>query len=79
MEGISGSTHCESAVAEETDRCEDPRSYHPWVSESLFIETRRVWTRAYGRDVTDTEVIEILVNVRRLTETLLNAAGGGKV
>ena len=43
------------------------------------METRRVWTRAYGRDVTDTEVIEILVNARRLTETLLNAAGGGKV
>ena len=79
MEGISGSTHCGSATTEETDRREDPRSYHPWVSESLFMETRRVWTRAYGRDVTDTEVIEILVNARRLTETLLNAAGGGKV
>jgi hypothetical protein len=76
MEGTSGSTQCELASVDETDRNEDPRSFHPWVSESLFIETRRVWTRAYGREVSDCEVIEILVNVRRLAETLLNAAGG---
>jgi hypothetical protein len=42
----------------------------------LFTETRRVWSRAYGREISDSEVIEILVNVRRLAETLLNAAGG---
>jgi hypothetical protein len=42
------------------------------------METRRVWSRAYGREVSDTEAIEILVNVRRLAETLLYAAGGGK-
>jgi hypothetical protein len=76
MEGTSGSTQCELASEDETDRNEDPRSFHPWVSEYLFVETRRVWTRAYGRDVSDCEVIEILVNVRRLAETLLNAAGG---
>lgn len=79
MEGTSGSTHCGLATTDETDRREDPRSFHPWVSESLFMETRRVWSRAYGREVSDTEAIEILVNVRRLAETLLNAAGGGKV
>ncbi len=79
MEENSGSTHCELASADATDRNEDPRAFHPWVSESLFMETRRVWSRAYGREVSDTEVIEILVNVRRLTETLLNAARGGKV
>ena len=78
MEGSSGSTRCGLASANETDRHEDPRSFHPWVSESLFMETRRVWSRAYGREVSDTEAIEILVNVRRLAETLLNAAGGGK-
>lgn len=79
MEGRSGSTACELVTTDETDRHEDPSSFHPWVSESLFMETRRVWTRAYGREVSDTEAIEILVNVRRLTETLLNAARGGKV
>ena len=79
MEGITGSTQSRLATTDEMDRSEDPWSFHPWVSESLFMETRRVWSRAYGREVSDTEVIEILVNVRRLTETLLNAARGGKV
>lgn len=79
MEESSGSTQSRLETTDEMDRREDPRSFHPWVSESLFMETRRVWSRAYGREVSDTEVIEILVNVRRLTETLLNAARGGKV
>ena len=77
MEESSGSTQSRLETTDEMDRREDPRSFHPWVSESLFMETRRVWTRAYGREVSDCEVIEILVNVRRLAETLLNA--GGKI
>ncbi|MBL8812521.1 MAG: hypothetical protein JNM43_20320 [Planctomycetaceae bacterium] len=76
MEGTSGSTQCELASADETTEPEGVRSFHPWVSEVLFAETRRVWSRAYGREISDSEVIEILVNVRRLAETLLNAAGG---
>jgi len=76
MEGSSGSAQGGLATPDETGQREDVRSFHPWVSEYLFVETRRVWTRAYGREVSDCEVIEILVNVRRLAETLLNAAGG---
>jgi hypothetical protein len=76
MEGTSGSTQCGLATADETIHREDVRSFHPWVSEVLFTETHRVWSRAYGREISDSEVIEILVNVRRLAETLLNAAGG---
>ncbi len=45
-----------------------------WISTSLFGETRRVWSQAYGRVLGDDEVLEILMNVRRLTETLLTAA-----
>lgn len=45
-----------------------------WISTSLFDETRRVWSQAYGRVLGDDEVLEILMNVRRLTETLLTAA-----
>ncbi len=76
MEGSSGSTHCGLETPDEKDQPEDVRSFHPWVSEVLFKETRRVWSRAYGREISDSELIEILVNVRRLAETLLNAAGG---
>jgi hypothetical protein len=76
MEGSSGSTHGGLATPDDTNQQEDVRSFHPWISEVLFTETRRVWSRAYGREISDSEVIEILVNVRRLAETLLNAAGG---
>jgi len=45
-----------------------------WISTALLDETRRVWSQAYGRVLGDDEVLEILMNVRRLTETLLTAA-----
>jgi hypothetical protein len=34
---------------------------------------RRVWSKAYGRVISDDEAIEILTNVRRLAEILLRA------
>ena len=51
----------------------DGRLRHSWISDALFAETRHVWSRTYGREITIAEVIEILTNVRRLTETLFNA------
>lgn len=36
-----------------------------------IADCRRVWSRAYGRVVSDEESIEILRNVRRLAEVLL--------
>jgi hypothetical protein len=45
-----------------------PRS---WISDELVEETRIVWARAYGRDVSDDEAMEILMNVKRLAEALL--------
>lgn len=47
---------------------------HPWITQELFDETRRVWSKAYGREITDDEVVEILVNVHRLAEALLQAS-----
>ncbi len=76
MEGSSGSAQGGLATPDDTNQPEDVRSFHPWISEMLFMETQRVWSRAYGREISDSEVIEILVNVRRLAESLLNAAGG---
>lgn len=52
----------------------DALRFHPWIAQELFDETRRVWSKAYGRVITDDEVIEILVNVRRLAEALLYAS-----
>lgn len=44
-----------------------------WLSDERIAEARRVWSKAYGRLISDDEAIEILTNVRRLAEILLRA------
>jgi hypothetical protein len=44
-----------------------------WLSDERIAEARRVWSKAYGRVISEEEAIEILVNVRRLAEVLLRA------
>jgi hypothetical protein len=44
-----------------------------WISDALLAETIDVWTEAYGRPVSEEEAIDILVNVGRLAEALLEA------
>jgi hypothetical protein len=44
-----------------------------WLSDERIADTRRVWSRAYGRVITDDEAVEILMNVRRLAEILMRA------
>jgi hypothetical protein len=58
---------------------ESAHLFHPWIRQALFAETKRVWSAAYGRMLDDHEVVEILVNVRRLTEALVTITPmGGK-
>ncbi len=45
----------------------------PWLSDERIAETRRVWSKAYGRVISEDEAVEILTNVRRLAEVLLRA------
>lgn len=49
-----------------------------WLSEERIAEARRVWSKAYGRVISDDEAVEILMNVRRLAEVLLRAEKKGK-
>jgi hypothetical protein len=42
-----------------------------WLSPERIAETRRFWSRAYGRVISDDDAIEILTNVRGLAEVLL--------
>ena len=42
-----------------------------WVSDEAIAETRRLWSARYGREVSDDEAIEILRNVKRFAEMLL--------
>lgn len=44
-----------------------------WLSDERIAEARRVWSKAYGRVISEEEAVEILMNVRRLAETLLRA------
>ena len=44
-----------------------------WISDALLAETIDVWTEAYERRVSEVEAIDILVNVGRLAEALLEA------
>ena len=44
-----------------------------WLSDERITEARRVWSKAYGRVISEEEAVEILMNVRRLAEVLLRA------
>jgi hypothetical protein len=46
-----------------------------WLSDEQIAEARRVWSKAYGRVISEDEAIEIVMNVRRLAEVLLRAEG----
>ncbi|WP_437226076.1 hypothetical protein SH661x_004394 [Planctomicrobium sp. SH661] len=42
-----------------------------WVSDELIAETRRLWSARYGREISVDEAIEILQNVKRFAEMLM--------
>jgi len=44
-----------------------------WLSDERIAEARRVWSKAYGRVISEEEAIEILTNVRRFAELLISA------
>ena len=44
-----------------------------WIPDALLAETVEVWSEAYGKPMTEDDAIEILRNVRRLAEALLDA------
>ena len=48
-----------------------------WVSDALLTETIDVWSDAYGRSVSADEALEILMNVKRLGEAILEARREG--
>lgn len=52
----------------------DPRSFQPWITAELLAQTQRVWSEAYGHEVSADEAVEILGNVKRLAAALLHAS-----
>ena len=47
-----------------------------WLSDERIAEARRVWSKAYGRVISEDEAIEILMNVRRLAEVVVASRRG---
>jgi len=48
-----------------------------WISDELLAKTQQVWSKAYGRPVSEEEAVEILMNVKRFAEVLLKIKRGG--
>ena len=44
-----------------------------WITGELVEDTRRVWSKRYGRLITPDEAMEILVNVKNVAEAFLKA------
>jgi hypothetical protein len=42
-----------------------------WISDDLLEDTRRVWSKQYGRPISPEEAIEICMNVKRFAELLV--------
>ncbi len=47
-----------------------------WITIEFLEETKRVWSNAYGREVSDSEAVEILSNVKRLAGVLMEVQKG---
>ena len=44
-----------------------------WINGELIEDTRRVWSKRYGRVIAVEEAVEILVNVKKVAEAFLKA------
>ncbi len=42
-----------------------------WITDGLLADTKDVWFQELGREVSEDEAIDMLINVKRLAETLL--------
>ncbi len=42
-----------------------------WISNDLLRRTVEVWSEAYGRPISEDEAMEILMNIKRMAELLL--------
>ena len=44
-----------------------------WITDELIAENQRVWSNAYGRSISEDEAVEIIMNLRRFAEAILQA------
>ena len=49
-----------------------------WMTPELIERTRRVWSREYGREVSEEEAVEMLTTVRQLADMVLKRRLGSQ-
>ncbi len=47
---------------------EDSQALAGWMTKELLEKTQTVWSKVYGRSVSQFEAVQILRNVKRLAE-----------
>ena len=58
--------------------CQRPLSAE-WITDELLEHTRKVWSKMYGRVISPDEAVEILMNVKKLAEVLMEAEQEGEL
>lgn len=47
-----------------------------WISDEMINDTQRLWSKRYGRELSTDESVEILQNIKRFAEMLMERRGG---
>lgn len=47
-----------------------------WITPELIEDTRRVWSKRYGRLITQEDAVEILINVKNVAVGFLSTMKG---
>jgi hypothetical protein len=64
-----------SVVAVSTTGMDDPQALAGWMSSELLEKTQKVWSKVYGRSITQFEAVQILRNVKRMAELVYRPKG----
>ena len=64
-----------SVVAVGSVVVEDSQALASWMTDELLEKTQKVWSKVYGRSVTQFEAVQILRNVKRLAELVYRPKG----
>lgn len=71
-------TGCAVVAEQEFSRQQTPLS-SGWISPEMLEKTRVLWSRKYGRELSEDEATMILINVKSFAELLLRIQKEGGV
>ena len=81
-------THSTGFIAPDEPGCPSPAAIPPrspvrppgagWITDEMIEDTRRHWSPRYGYELSDTEAVEILMNIKRLAQVLIRIGGGSQ-